>query len=95
MPAGIAVGVHFVLLTTMKILRIHDHSTSYLNTEIMTTAYRPTMKEVQLLIMLVASSRFFNLFVLAEKRSLATEWVEFYEVTSNDVYLNRQNRYQA
>lgn len=34
------VGVHSVLLATIKIPRIHDHSASYLNTKIMTTTYR-------------------------------------------------------
>jgi len=75
-PAGIAVGVHSVLLATTKIPRIHDHSASYLNTGIMTVAYRLTMKEVQLLIMFVCltrdCSRFFDLFIL-EKRKELTE----------------------
>ncbi|KAM0734498.1 hypothetical protein ACS0PU_011969 [Formica fusca] len=34
------VGVHSVLLATIKIPWIHDHSSSYLNTKIMTTTYR-------------------------------------------------------
>jgi len=78
--AGIAVGVHSVLLATTKILRIHDYSASYLNTGIMTVAYRLTMKEVQLLIMFVCltrdCSRFFDLFILEinlRKRKEPTE----------------------
>lgn len=38
-PVGIVVGVHSVLLVTIKISRIHDHSASYLNTKIMITTY--------------------------------------------------------